>query len=57
MKTEEKKQTFLIDEDTLYSWLNQITCIHNQIVKEQMFSAGYNICALQNEIVKIINET
>lgn len=48
-------KSYVIHEDTLYQCLNEITCIHNQIVKNEMFHAGYNMCVLQNKIVTIIN--
>lgn len=51
----ENPQCYVIHEDILYQWLNEITCIHNQIVKNEMFHAGYNMCVLQNEILTMIN--
>lgn len=32
--------------------VNQLTMIHNQIVENKLFSAGFNLAVLQDELVR-----
>lgn len=50
------KQNFRVDSHTILEWINTITGIHNNFIEEKHFSAGFNICFLQQCMVEALRK-
>jgi hypothetical protein len=42
-----------IDSHRVLEWINLITSIHNQMIEGDSFSAGFNLCFLQQYLVEM----
>lgn len=49
-----KMEIIKVDSQILQNWVNDITVVHNQIVKGELFTAGFNLCFLQQYMIDVL---
>jgi hypothetical protein len=43
-----------VDYDRILDWVNLVTGVHNDMVKGNLFAAGFNLCFLQQSMIDIL---
>ena len=49
-------EKFEVDSHRMLDWINLLTTVHNQMVKKEEFSAGFNLCLLQQCMVDVLKD-